>query len=124
MGIEAFTSDDTKEYGPHYLLVRQLIEDVIPFAFYELLFLKFLSSEITIDEVHNSFQQINLICMGNRPMNFKNRMLSTAKRFTKKYGTKRDLLWIYSYCNEKGVNFNNKMKELKSFLKTMEEREL
>lgn len=34
MGIVIFLSDDTKEFGPHETLVKELIEDVIPFAFY------------------------------------------------------------------------------------------
>jgi hypothetical protein len=119
MGIVAFISDDTKEFGPHEALVKELIEDVIPFAFYELLFLKFLSSEITIDELYSNFEQVNLRSMRDRPMNFRSRMLSTVRRFTKKYGTERDLKWIDSYCLERNVNLNNKMKEFRSFLETM-----
>lgn len=38
MGIVAFVSDDTKENGPHQTLVKELIQGVIPFAFYELFF--------------------------------------------------------------------------------------
>ncbi|SHI53757.1 PIN domain-containing protein [Lutispora thermophila] len=115
MGIAAFISDDTKEFGPHETLVKELIEDVIPFAFYELLFLKYISSEITIDEMYDKFQEINLASM-SRPMEFRSRMLSAVKRFTKKYGTVRDLQWISNYCTEKSIDFNDKMKELKSFL--------
>lgn len=119
MGIVAFISDDTKEFGPHETLVKELIEDVIPFSFYELLFLKFLASEITMDDMYSNFKKVNLNSMSDRPMNFKSRMLTTVRRFSKRYGTERDLKWINSYCIEKNVNFNNKMKELRSFLKTM-----
>jgi hypothetical protein len=48
IGLFAFLSDDTKAYGPHDTLVRELIGDVMPFAFYELLFLSYLSSDITL----------------------------------------------------------------------------
>jgi hypothetical protein len=113
MGIATFASDDTKDKGPHETLVKEIIEDVIPFAFYELLFLKFLASEITIDEMYSDFEQVNLKSMRERPMNFKNRMLSTARRFTKKYGTERDLKWIDDYCLERKIDLKNKMKELK-----------
>lgn len=47
MGLIAFVSDDTKELGPHDTLVKELIEDVIPFAFYELLFLRYLDGVIS-----------------------------------------------------------------------------
>jgi hypothetical protein len=120
MGIVAFTSDDTKEFGPHETLVKELIEDVIPFAFYELLFLKFLSSEMTIDEMYKSFEQVNLSSMSQRPLNFRSRMLSTVKRFTKKYGSERDLQWIDNFCIEKDVNLKNKMKELRLFLESLQ----
>jgi hypothetical protein len=39
MGLVAFVSDDTKEYGPHEALVKELIEDVMPFAFMNCCFL-------------------------------------------------------------------------------------
>jgi uncharacterized protein YtpQ (UPF0354 family) len=38
IGIEAFVSDDIKDGGPHETLVKQLIDDVVPFTFYELQF--------------------------------------------------------------------------------------
>ena len=59
MGLVAFLSDDTKEFGPHETLVKELIEDVMPFAFYELLFLKYLSSDINLEEMHREFDFIN-----------------------------------------------------------------
>ena len=58
MGLFAFVSDDTKDFGPHETLVKELIEDVIPFAFYELLFLKYLSEEFTVDEMHQEFKEV------------------------------------------------------------------
>ena len=54
-GIAAFVSDDTKDFGPHQSLVNELIEGVIPFAFYELLFLKYLNYEITSRRVTYEF---------------------------------------------------------------------
>lgn len=38
MGIGALISDDTKEFGPHETLVKELVEDVIPFTFYVIVF--------------------------------------------------------------------------------------
>lgn len=47
-GIEAFDSDDTKYGGPHETLLKELIDDVIPFTLYKLLLLKYLKSEISV----------------------------------------------------------------------------
>ncbi|MBE3570790.1 MAG: hypothetical protein IMW92_11955 [Bacillales bacterium] len=75
MGLAAFIFDDTKEYSPHETLVKELIEDVIPFAFYELLFLKYLNSNIPLQQMQNEFEEVTMISMDRHPMNFKKRML-------------------------------------------------
>lgn len=80
MGIAAFVSDDTKDFGPHQSLVKELIEGVIPFAFYELLFLKYLSSEITLQELDRSFEQVNQSSMSQFPMSFRRKLSEVLKR--------------------------------------------
>ncbi|MBZ4647636.1 MAG: hypothetical protein JG777_3125 [Clostridia bacterium] len=119
MGIVAFLSDDTKEFGPYETLVKELIEDVIPFAFYELLFLKYLESKITVQDMLKEFEEVNTNSMNQHPMNFKTRMSFVGKRFSKKYGTNRDRQWIENFCSARGINFNSKMLELKNFLKSL-----
>lgn len=117
MGIAAFVSDDTKDFGPHQSLVKEIIEGVIPFAFYELLFIKFLNSEITIEELHRSFEDVNKSSMTEFPMNFKRKLSEVLKRFSRKYGTNRDIKWISEYCNKRNINLNSKMLGLRDYLK-------
>jgi len=119
MGIVAFVSDDTKDFGPHQSLVKELIEGVIPFAFYELLFIKYLNSEITIEELHSSFQQVNAASMSEYPMNFKRKLSEVLKRFSDKHVTERDKKWISEYCNNRNINLNDKMLKLRDYLKAM-----
>jgi len=109
LGLVALLSDDTKEFGPHDLLVRELIQDVIPFAFYELLFIQYLASKLSLEEMNRSFELVNEKSIPNRPMDFKARMKRTVKRFSYPSGTKRDIKWIKSYCEENGIDFENKM---------------
>lgn len=116
MGISAFVSDDTKDQGPHQTLVKQLIEDVIPFAFYELLFLKFLRSTITVQEMKAEFEAVNDAAMGQHPMSFRTKMGVTVRRFSAINGTKRDCDWMNEFCATSGVNYRQKMQELKAFL--------
>ncbi|WP_078544763.1 hypothetical protein [Litchfieldia alkalitelluris] len=71
MGLVAFVSDDTKEFGPHETLIKELIEDVISFAFYELLFLSYLNSNISLQEMKIEFEDITTISMNCHPMNFR-----------------------------------------------------
>lgn len=116
MGIAAFVSNDTKAQGPHHTLVQEIIEDVIPFAFYELLFLKYLNSAITLQEMFEEFEAVTSASMSEHPMNFRSRMLSTVKRFANKNGSKRDTDWIRDFCSQNHINFKAKMQELRPFL--------
>lgn len=119
MGMFAFLSDDTNEFGPHDALVRGLIEDVMPFAFYELLFLKYIETDMEPKDLYREFEEVTSKSMAEYPMNFRSRMLTTVRRFSNKYGTKRDQKWIKDFCTSKDIDFNNKMKKLKVFLKTL-----
>lgn len=116
MGLFAFVSDDTKAFGPHETLVKELIEDVIPFAFYELLFLRYLASEITIEEMHQEFEKVTAKSMNKHPMNFRRRMLMVVRRFSYRNGTNRDYNWICDYCENKEVNYKTKMIGLKAYI--------
>lgn len=119
MGIAAFLSDDTKDFGPHETLVRGLIEDVIPFAFYELLFLRYIETDMSPKDLYKEFEEVTSESMAEYPMNFRSRMLRTVKRFSNKFGIERDKKWINDFCTNKNIYYNNKMKELKAFLKTL-----
>ena len=119
MGIAAFVSDDTKDFGPHQSLVKELIEGVIPFAFYELLFLKYLSSEITLQELDRSFEQVNQSSMSQFPMSFRRKLSEVLKRFSAKYITERDKKWILEYCDKREINLNDKMLKLRDYLKAI-----
>jgi len=114
MGIIAFVSDDTKDFGPHDTLVRELIKDVIPFAFYELLFLKFINLEITAEELHKEFDVVSNTL--DHPMEFVSRIKRTVRRFSRN-GTQRDQTWIKQYCSNCNINFSKKMIELRDYLK-------
>ncbi|MGF7185288.1 hypothetical protein GGQ84_001374 [Desulfitispora alkaliphila] len=119
MGIVTFLSDDTKEFGPHETLVQELIEDVIPFSFYELLFLKYLESDMDPKNLLDEFENVNSNSMSQYPMNFRTKMLSTVRRFSKKYGTERDKQWIDKFCSHKHIDYKSKMRELGDFLRTL-----
>jgi len=72
IGIEAFVSDDTKHGGPHETLVKEFIDGVVPFTFYELLFLKYLKAEIDCEDFKAEFDKISGTM--SRPMSFKSRI--------------------------------------------------
>jgi hypothetical protein len=118
MGLFALVSDDTKQYGPHDTLVRGLITDVMPFSFYELLFLRYLNSELTTSELHREFDAV--VAQLERPMEFSTRIKITIRRFAGRNAEKRDLEWLESYCSEKQINYHNRIHELLDYLRTLE----
>lgn len=118
MGIAAFVTDDTKDRGPYHTLIEELIEGVIPFTFYELLFIRYLNSQISIDQMYNTFQEINNTSM-SIPMNFPKKLSLTVKRFSRRYGRERDIEWIETYCHKKEIELKTKMQKLKAYLKSM-----
>ncbi len=120
MGLVAFLSDDANKFGPHETLVKELIEDVMPFAFYELLFLKYLSSAISLEEMHREFDVITSKTMHRHPMKFRTKMMMTARRFSQRHGTKRDCYWVKQYCQENNIDYRVKMRKLKEYLANIE----
>ena len=119
MGIAAFVSDDTKSQGPHETLVKEVIEDVIPFAFYELLFLQYLCSQLTVEQLYQEFEEVTSSSMSENPMNFRSRILTSIRRFSEKYGTKRDLEWMNQFCSGRGIDFKKQVRELKPLLESL-----
>ena len=115
LGIAALVTDDTKEYGPHYSLKNEYIEDVIPFCFYELLYLQYLESDNDFCALQEQFEHINNIAYPEYPMSFLSRIKRVVKRFGKN-GTNRDQKWLESFCLEKDIDYHKKMKELKDNL--------
>jgi hypothetical protein len=118
MGLFALVSDDTKQFGPHDTLVRGLITDVMPFSFYELLFFRYLNSELTTLELHGEFDIV--VAKFEKPMEFLPRIKITIRRFWGKGAEKRDLEWFESYCSEKRIDYRKRILELLDFLKTLE----
>lgn len=118
MGLFALVSDDTKQFGPHDTLVRGLITDVIPFSFYELLFLRYLNSNLTTSEFHKEFDVV--VAKFEKPMEFSSRIKIAIRRFRGKSAEKRDLEWFESYCKEKQIDYYKRICELLDYLRTLE----
>jgi hypothetical protein len=95
-------------------------KDLAAFAFYELLFLKYLSSEINLKEIHREFDYVTAQTMNRYPMKFRNRMMITVRRFSQNHGTERDYHWVEQYCKEKNIDYRVKMQKLKKYLANIE----
>lgn len=115
LGIAALVTDDTKAYGPHDTLVKEYIEDIIPFSFYELLFLEYLQSEDDFQQFKSDYDKINSIAYPKYPMNFLSRVKRVVRRFSSQ-GTNRDIQWMNDFCQQHSIYYRVKMKLLYSHL--------
>jgi len=95
LGCISLVTDDIKEYGPHYSLMRTPESDVIPFAFYELLMLDFLEGIILEEELEKKFQ---IICdLSQLNMNFSSKCKTFVRRFWTDPYTETEKEWMKSF---------------------------
>lgn len=115
LGIAALVTDDTKEYGPHDTLVKEYIEDIIPFSFYELLYLEYLWSDDDFKQFKSDFEKINVIAYPRYPMGFLGRIKRVVRRFSSR-GTSRDITWMHDFCQKYAIDYKIKMQVLQLHL--------
>lgn len=114
LGCIGLVTDDIKERGPHYTLMRIQDSEVMTFAFYELLFLDYLEERLTEQEVLDCF---NCICdLSDLKMDFKSKLKSFIRRFWRDPFTESEKEWMKSFCEENGINAKNRIQKLSSFL--------
>jgi len=117
LGIAALVTDDTKEYGPHDSLVKEIVENVIPFAFYELIFLNYIESKIDHNQLKENFDTVNITSF-EKPMDFSGRISRVVRRFSSK-GTDRDISWMNDFCCRRSIDYKKKIRSLGAYLKTL-----
>ncbi len=115
LGCISLVTDDIKEHGPHYMLMRIPDSDVIPFAFYEILFLNYLEGLITEEELEN---QLKTICYVS---GFRIELSSKVKFFIKRFWldpyTDNEKNWMGLFCTKKNINAKKRLEELNSYLR-------
>jgi len=118
LGCMCLVTDDIKERGPHYTLMRIPDSDVMPFAFYEILFLDYLDGEITAEEL---FDYFCTICdLSGISMNFSSKLKAFIRRFWTNPYRENEKEWMKSFCVKKSINAKQKIQKLITYLTTMD----
>ena len=118
LGCSCLITDDIKERGPHYTLMRFIDSDVIPFAFYELLFLDYLERKTSKEEVVVFF---NFICeTSDMRMSFTSKLKSFVRRFWHRPYSEREAEWMVKFCDDNSIKAKKRLQELFDYLKTIE----
>ncbi|MDD4047326.1 MAG: hypothetical protein PHI90_00590 [Clostridia bacterium] len=115
LGCVSLVTDDIKQYGPHYTLMRIIDSDVMPFAFYELLFLDYLEGRITEEVLIDEF---NLICEeSNLKMDLFSKLKGFIRRFWREPFNETDEGWMKNFCINNSINAKSRLNKLNQYIK-------
>lgn len=115
LGCISLVTDDIKEHGPHYMLMRIPDSDVMPFAFYEILLLDYLEGLIVEEELEKKF---NYICnISELNMSFSSKLKAFLRRFWIDPYTENEKDWMNSFCIKNNIDAKDKIKKLNLYLK-------
>lgn len=116
LGAMSIVTDDIKVGGPHFTLMRLSYTDVVPFSFCEILFLLYLEEKITGDDVISVYESVIKSSIGFS-ISIKTSFEKFLMRFSLSPYSEKEKEWIAKYCQGKSINFDNKTKTLKKYIK-------
>ncbi len=116
LGCISLVTDDIKPRGPHYTLMRIPDSDVMPFAFYEILFLDYLEEEITEKKFLDCY---NTICeLSDLSWNCSSKLKGFIRRFWTSPYSDSEKEWMKNFCNDKNINAKQKLQKLSTYITT------
>jgi len=115
LGCMCLVTDDIKERGPHYTLMRIPDSEIMPLAFYEILFIDYLEDKLTVLELVNAFNLISTIAELN--MNCLSKLKGFMRRFWSNPYNENEKEWMESFCTERYINVKGKLKILGDYLR-------
>ena len=113
LGLSTLVTDDVKEYGPHFTLMRLPDGEIIPFAFYEILFLDYLEGKATTKETASLFCHINQVSGFNWTL--RSKLSIFIRRFWTNPYTSREFEWMSDFCFQYNIRFKEKLHALRLY---------
>lgn len=114
LGCISLVTDDIKERGPHYTFMRIPDSEVIPFAFYELLFLDYLEARVTEQVLIDDFYRIS--DLSKLGMDFTSKLKSFIRRFWRDPYSESEKQWMKAFCVDNEINAKERIHKLTRFL--------
>lgn len=102
LGCICLVTDDIKERGPHYTLMRAPDSEVIPFAFFEILFLDFLEGRMSEKDLVAAFYSVCSI--SGLIWDIKSKLKGFMRRFWKDPYSESEKAWMSGFCHNKGID--------------------
>lgn len=118
LGCACIVTDDIKERGPHYTLMRITDSEVVPFSFYEVLLLDFLEDKISEKDI---FEAFNLVCsVSELDWSINSKLRYFIKRFWTDPYSEREREWMSKFCNGNGIDAKARIQVLLNYIKTQQ----
>jgi hypothetical protein len=101
LGCMCIVTDDIKEQGPHYMLMRTPHNDILPLAFYEVLLLDYLQGITAREQFVEIF---DLVCQASgMKLNLRSKLGGFQRRFwTSPYRT-IECDWMKNFCSQNEI---------------------
>lgn len=116
LGCICLVTDDIKERGPHYTLMRTPDSDVKPFSFYEILFLDYLEAKLSEAQLITRF---NTICeLSGLTWNCSSKLKEFMRRFVFGKYSDSEKEWFNAYCRINRINAKDKIVRMIEFLES------
>ncbi len=114
IGCACLVTDDIKERGLHYTLMRIPDSEVIPFAFYEVLFLDFLEGKMSEKDLSEAF---SLVCtVSGLVWDIRSKLKGFIKRFWKDPYSESEKEWMSRFCINNGINAKTRIQMLLNYI--------
>lgn len=114
LGCICLVTDDIKERGPHYTLMRIPDSDVIPFAFFEILILDYLEGKMTEKELMESF---NSVCiLSGLVWDMQSKLKGFMRRFWSDPYSESEKVWMSGFCSDKGIGAKVRIQKLWNYI--------
>jgi len=115
LGCICLVTDDIKERGPHYTLMRIPDSDVKPFAFYEILFFDYLEAKLNEDELIKCF---NTICESSGlTWDCSSKLKEFLRRFVVGKYSDSEKEWFKDYCRTYRIHARERLEKMIAYLR-------
>lgn len=114
LGCICLVTDDIKERGPHYTLMRIPDSEVIPFSFSEVLFLDFLEGIMSEKDLTEAFSSVCDI--SGLVWNMQSKLKGFIKRFWKDPYSESEKVWMSGFCKDKGIDAKVRIQKLMNYI--------
>ncbi len=114
LGCMCLVTDDIKERGPHYTLMRIPDSEIMPLAFYEIMFIDYLEDKMTEQDLFEHFSLISTSSKLN--MNCLSKLKGFIRRFWNSPYNEKEKEWMINFCRERNIQTKAKLQKLTSFI--------